>query len=68
MKLSNYRTNKTFRNKMTNEQYVEEVYHLAHNRGVLNEFRDEVQTVKKTNHRLSLYDAVEIVERKYKLL
>lgn len=53
---------------MTNEQYVEEVYHLAHNRGVLNEFRDEVQSVKKTNNKLSLYDAVEIVERKYKLL
>jgi hypothetical protein len=68
MRLSNYRTNKTFRNKMTNEQYVEEIYHLAHNRGVLNEFREDVQTVKKTNNKLSLSDVVEIVECKYKLL
>jgi hypothetical protein len=41
---------------------------LAHNRGVLNEFREDVQTVKKTNNKLSLSDVVEIVERKYKLL
>jgi len=52
---------------MTNEQYVEEIYHLAHNRGVLNEFREDVQTVKITNNKLSLSDVVEIVERKYKL-
>ena len=53
---------------MTNEEFVEEVYHLAHTKGVLNEFRDEVNIMKKTNHNLSLCDAVEIVERKYKLI
>ena len=53
---------------MTNEQYVEEIYHLAHNKGVLCEFRNDVQTVRKTNDKLSMSDVVEIVERKYKLL
>lgn len=53
---------------MTNEEFVEEVYHLAHKNGVLNEFRDEVHRVKNTNNKLSLCDAVEIVERKYKFM
>lgn len=53
---------------MTNEQYVEEIYHLAHNRGILTEFRNDVQKEKKTNNKLSLSEVVEIVEQKYKLL
>lgn len=53
---------------MTNEEFVEEVFHIAHTKGVLHEFRDDVHSVKKSNHRLSLYDAVEIVEKKYRLI
>ena len=53
---------------MTNEQFVEEVYHMAHYNGVINQFRTEVNETKKTNHKLSLCEVVEIVEKKYNLL
>jgi len=52
---------------MTNEEFVEEVYYLAHKKGVLNEFRDEVTKIKTSHQKMSLYDAVEIVQRKFNL-
>lgn len=53
---------------MTNEEYVEEVYFLAHKNGILDEFRGEVDKLKKTNENLTMCEVVEIVERKYKLI
>jgi len=53
---------------MTNEEFVEEVYYLAHTKGILNEFRDEVHKMKEINNNLSLCEVVEIVERKYNLI
>lgn len=52
---------------MTNEQFVEEIYHLAHYKGVINQFRNEVKEIKKTNPKLSHCEVVEIVEKKYNL-
>jgi hypothetical protein len=53
---------------MTNEEFVEEVYYKAHQKGVFKEFSNEVTQIKKVNDNLSLCDAVEIVERKFKLI
>jgi phage FluMu gp28-like protein len=53
---------------MTNEQFVEEVYYLAHHNGVINQFRNEITETRKANHKLSLCEVVEIVEKKYKLI
>jgi len=53
---------------MTNEQFVEEVYYLAHSNGVINQFRNEISEIKKVNHKLSLCEVIEIVEKKYKLI
>lgn len=52
---------------MTNEEFVEEVYHLAHKNGVLDDFRNDVTQVKSDNKKMSLHEAVEIVQRKYNL-
>ena len=53
---------------MTHEEYVEEVYIWAHKNGILDEFRGDVDQIKKTNENLSMYEIVEMVERKYKLI
>jgi hypothetical protein len=53
---------------MTNEEFVEEVYYKAHMKGVFTEFSKEVHQLKKVDDNLSLCDAVEIVERKFKLI
>lgn len=53
---------------MTNEEFVEEVYHLAHKKGILSQVRTDVDILKKSNEKMSYYEIVEIVERKYNIL
>jgi hypothetical protein len=46
---------------MSNEKFIEEIFHSAHYSGVLNEFHVELEKRKKTNPNLHYHNLIEEV-------
>lgn len=46
---------------MSNEKFIEEIFHSAHYSGVLNEFHVELEKRKKTNPNLHNHNLIEEV-------
>lgn len=50
---------------MTNEEYVEEMYHIAHNYGVMEEFQNEVKKELNFKPTVNRYDVIHEVFYKF---